>query len=165
MQLNGFDRPGGVEWRAFAVSLTDLEEFMRKDYTAVCLDRSGDSPALRRDRFVHPGTFGTSTRLLRTFALDRKVISLPFAIRALTSLPAQVLSLADRGRIAEGMKADVVIFDPATVRDRATYFEPFQYSEGIELVLTNGVPVVVAGKPTEAKPGRVLERQRGPRRP
>jgi N-acyl-D-amino-acid deacylase len=164
LQLHGFDRPGGVQWRAFAVSLLDLEEFMRKDYTAVCTDRGGDSPALREDRFVHPGTFGTATRLLRRFALDRQVISLPFAIRSLTSLPAQILGLRDRGRIAEGLKADLVVFDPATVRDRATFFEPFQYSEGINYVLTNGTLVVDGGRPTAAKPGRVLGRQRSPRR-
>ncbi len=160
IQLSGFDRPGGIQWRAFAVSLLDLEEFMRKDYTAVCLDRGGDSPRLRQNPFVHPGTFGTATRLIRTFALDKQVISLPFAIRSLTSLPAQILGLKDRGRIAEGLRADVVVLDPATVRDKATFFEPFQYSEGIEFVLTNGQLVVDGGAPTAAKPGRVLERQR-----
>lgn len=160
IQLHGFDRPGGIQWRAFAVSLLDLEEFMRKDYTAVCLDRGGDTPRMRENPFVHPGTFGTSTRLLRTFALDRQVISLPFAIRSLTSLPAQILGLKDRGRVAEGLRADLVVLDPATVRDKATFFEPFQYSEGIEYVLTNGQLVVDAGKPTAAKPGRILERQR-----
>ncbi len=164
MQMHGFDRPGGVQWRAFAVSLADLEEFMRKDYTAVCTDRGGDSPLLRRDRFVHPGTFGTTTRLLRRFALDRQVITLPFAVRSLTSLPAQILGLRDRGRIAEGLRADLVVFDPATVRDRSTFFDPFQYSEGINFVLTNGTLVVDNGVPTTAKPGRVLDRQRSPRR-
>jgi N-acyl-D-amino-acid deacylase len=163
LQMSGFDRPGGVEWRAFAVSLLDLEEFMRKDYTTVCTDRGGDWPALRRQRFTHPGTFGTSTRLLRRFVLEKRVITLPFAIRSLTSLPAQILGLRDRGRIAEGMKADLVVFDPETVRDRATFFEPFQYGEGIEYVLTNGTLVVDGGRPTAAKPGRVLERQRQPR--
>lgn len=164
LQMHGFDRPGGVQWRAFAVSLTDLEEFMRQDYTGVCLDRSGDTPDLRKDPFVHPGTFGTATRLIRTFALEKKVITLPFAIRSLTSLPAQILGLKDRGRIAEGMKADLVVFDPATVRDRATYFEPFRYSEGINFVFANGVAVVDGGRPTDARPGRVLDRQRPARR-
>jgi N-acyl-D-amino-acid deacylase len=160
MQLNGFDRPGGVQWRAFAVSLLDLEEFMRQDYTGVCTDRGGDSPSLREERFVHPGTFGTSTRLIRTFALDRQVITLPHAVRSLTGLPAQILGFTDRGRIAAGMRADVVVFDPETIRDQGTYFEPFQYSEGITYVLVNGAFVVDGGRPTEAKPGRVLSRQR-----
>lgn len=160
MQMNGFDRPGGIEWRAFAVSLLDLEEFMRQDYTAVCTDRSGDTPEMRRNPFVHPGTFGTTTRLLRLFAMDRKTITLPHAIRSLTGLPAQILGLKDRGRIGEGMLADIVVFDPDRIRDKATYFEPFQYSEGITEVLVNGTLVVLEGKPTAAKPGRMLTRQR-----
>jgi N-acyl-D-aspartate/D-glutamate deacylase len=94
-----------VQLRAFAVSLTDLEQFMKQDYTAVCTDRRGDSPELRKDRFVHPGTFGTSTRLIRTFALDKKVITLPFAIRALTSLPAQIVGLRDRGRLPRSIES------------------------------------------------------------
>jgi len=165
MQMNGFDTPGGVEWRAFAVSLLDLEEFMRQDYTAVCTDRSGESPEMRRNPFVHPGTFGTVPRLIRTFAMERRTITLAHAIRSLTGLPAQILGLKDRGRIAEGLLADVVVFDPDRIRDKATYFEPFQYSEGVTHVLVNGAFVLDDGKPTTAKPGRVLTRQRTARRP
>jgi N-acyl-D-amino-acid deacylase len=165
MQMTGFEGPGGVEWRAFAVSLLDLEEFMRKDYTGVCTDRSGDTPEMRRNPFVHPGTFGTVPRLIRTFAMERRTISLPHAIRSLTGLPAQILGLRDRGRLAEGMFADVVVFDPERIRDRATYFEPFQYSEGISHVLVNGQLVLDQEKPTAAKPGRILTRQRPARRP
>jgi N-acyl-D-amino-acid deacylase len=164
MQLTGFDRPGGIEWRAFAVSLLDLEEFMRKDYTAVCTDRSGETPEMRRNPFVHPGTFGTVPRLIRTFALERHTITLPHAIRSLTALPAQILGLKDRGRIGEGMLADIVVFDPDLIRDKATYFEPFQYSEGISHVLVNGAFVIDEGKPTAARPGRMLTRQRTARR-
>jgi N-acyl-D-aspartate/D-glutamate deacylase len=160
-QMNGFERPGGIQFRAFAVSLLDLEEFMRQDYTAVCTDRGGASvDAARPGRFIHPGTFGTAPRLIRTFALEKRVVTLPFVIRSLTSLPARILGLTDRGRIEPGRKADVVIFDPERIRERATYFEPYQYSEGIEYVLVNGQMVVDAGKPTDAKPGRVLARQR-----
>ena len=114
---------------------------------------------------MHPGTFGTSTRLIRSFALDKGVITLPFAIRSLTSLPAQILGLTDRGRIAAGMRADLVVFDPERIRDRATFFEPFLPNEGIEYVLANGAFTVDGGTPTPAKPGRVLSRQRprGPR--
>ena len=165
MQMTGFEGPGGVEWRAFAVSLLDLEEFMRKDYTGVCTDRSGDTPEMRRNPFVHPGTFGTVPRLIRTFAMDRRTITLPHAIRSLTGLPAQILGLRDRGRLAEGMFADVVVFDPDRIRDRATYFDPFQYSEGISHVLVNGKLVLDQEKPTAAKPGRILTRQRPARRP
>lgn len=159
IQMNGFDRPGGITLRAFAVSLLDLEEFMKKDYTAVCTDRQGDTPELRKNAFVHPGTFGTATRLIRTFALEKKAISLPFAIRSMTSLPAQILGLRDRGRLVEGARADLVVFDPETIRDKATYFEPFRFSEGIHFVLVNGQLVVDQGKPTAARPGKVLLRR------
>jgi N-acyl-D-amino-acid deacylase len=162
IQLNGFDRPGGIQLRAFAVSLLDLEEFMKKDYTGVCTDRQGDTEELRKNAFVHPGTFATTTRLLRQFVFEKKVITLPFAIRSLTSLPASILGFRDRGRLLEGARADVVILDPETLRDKATYFEPFQFSEGIDVVLVNGAPVVDGGKPTGARPGRVLSRQRKP---
>jgi N-acyl-D-amino-acid deacylase len=160
IQLNGFDRPGGIQLRAFAVSLLDLEEFMKKDYTGVCTDRQGDTPELRKNPFVHPGTFATTTRLLRQFVFEKKVITLPFAIRSLTSLPASILGLRDRGRLAEGARADVVVLDPQRLRDKATYFEPFQFSEGIDEVWVNGTLVVDGGKPTGARPGRVLSRQR-----
>ena len=166
IQLNGFDKPDAIEWRAFAVSLDDLKEFMRKDYTAVCTDRGGDTPQMRNNPFVHPGTFGTTTRRIRRFVFDEPVTTLPFAIRSMTSLSAQILGMHDRGRIAQGLKADIVVFDPTTLRDKATYFEPFQYSEGINFVLVNGALVVDLAKPTAAKPGKVLVRQRsGPAAP
>jgi N-acyl-D-aspartate/D-glutamate deacylase len=127
----------------------------------VCTDRTGASVDDRRNgRFIHPGTFGTAPRRIRTFVFEKQVTTLPFAIRSLTSLPAQILGLRDRGRIAPGQKADVVIFDPETLVDKATYFEPYQYSEGINFVMVNGRFVVDGGKPTMAKPGRVLEHQR-----
>jgi len=160
IQLKGFERPGGIQLRAFAVSLLDLEEFMKKDYTGVCTDRQGDTPELRKNAFVHPGTFATTTRLLRQFVFEKKIITLPFAIRSLTSLPAGILGLRDRGRLTEGARADLVIFDPETLRDKATYFEPFQFSEGIEHVWVNGALVVDGGKPTGTRPGRVLSRHR-----
>jgi N-acyl-D-amino-acid deacylase len=165
LQMNGFDRPGGVQFRAFAVSLLEIEEFMKKDYTAVCTDRDGDSPELRKNPFVHPGTFGTVPRKLRTFVFDRNVVTLPFAIRSMTSLSAQILGLRDRGRLAEGLKADIVVFDPATIKDKATFQSPFVFSEGINFVLVNGGFVVDRGKPTTARPGKVLERQRPAKTP
>ncbi len=160
LQMNGFERPGGVLWMAKAVGMIDIEEWMSRDYTGVCLDRGGDRPEIRSDRSIHPGYFGTSGRLIREFALDRGTITLPHAIRSLTGLPAQILGLADRGRIAPGMKADVVVFDPQTIGTDATYLNPFVYQRGMTHVLVNGSFVVDEGAPTEATPGRVLRRQR-----
>ena len=157
---NGYpDRLGGVVWTMKAVGMVDIEEWMRHDWNGVSLDRAVDDLAGCRS-FTHPGTWGTSGRLLRTFVFERKTITLPYAIRSLTSVGAQALGLTDRGLLREGMLADVVIFDPETIRTGATYLEPCVAQEGITTVLVNGVAVVDQGKVTGAKPGRVLERQR-----
>ncbi len=107
----------------------------------------------------HPRSFGTHTHILADYVRERHVFSLEEAIRKMTSQPANRLGIADRGLIRQGMKADVVVFDPATVRDMATYEKPDQYSQGIEWVFINGIPVVANEKPTDALPGRIL---RGP---
>ena len=92
--------------------------------------------------------------------MDRGTITLPYAIRSLTSVGAQALGLSDRGLLREGMMADIVVFDPATIRSDATYLNPCVEQQGITHVLVNGQAVVEGGKPTPALPGRVLERQR-----
>jgi N-acyl-D-aspartate/D-glutamate deacylase len=107
----------------------------------------------------HPRSFGSTTRLLSEYVRERPVFTLEEAVRKMTSLPANRLGLADRGILRQGMKADVVVFDPATVKDTATYEKPDQYSQGIAWVLVNGTAVVADGKPTNALPGQVL---RGP---
>jgi N-acyl-D-amino-acid deacylase len=107
----------------------------------------------------HPRSFGSNTRLLAEYVREQHVFTLEEAIRKMTSLPADRLGLADRGILRQGMKADVVVFDPATVKDLSTYENPAQYSTGIAWVLVNGKAVVAEGKPTNALPGRVL---RGP---
>ena len=107
----------------------------------------------------HPRSFGSHTRLLAEYVRNQHVFSLEEAVRKMTSLPADRLGLADRGVLRQGMKADVVVFDAATVQDMATYENPLQYSKGIDVVLVNGKAVVADGKPTNALPGQVL---RGP---
>ena len=159
LQMNGLPQPGGVLWMAMAVGMVDIEEWMKKDYTAVALDRMSDD-GQRTSKSTHPGQYGTSGRLLREFVFERGTITLPHAIRSLTGLPAQILGLQDRGRIAVGQKADVVIFDPQTVRSGATYLDPYVFQEGMNWVLVNGRFVVDEARPTDALPGIVLERQR-----
>jgi hypothetical protein len=100
----------------------------------------------------HPRSFGTHTHILGEYVRERHVFSLEEAIRKMTSQPANRLGLADRGLIRRGMTADVVVFDPATVRDTATYEKPDQYSQGIDWVLINGKPVIANGAPTNALP-------------
>jgi N-acyl-D-aspartate/D-glutamate deacylase len=107
----------------------------------------------------HPRSFGSHARILSDIVRERHVISLEEAVRKLSSQAANRLGLQDRGLLRQGMKADVVIFDPGTVRDMATYEKPDQYAQGIDWVLINGKAVVANGAPTNALPGRVL---RGP---
>ena len=105
---------------------------------------------------AHPRTYGNFARLLGKYVRDEKVISLTEAIRRLTSLPATNLGLKDRGSLKPGMFADVVIFDPETIADRATFGQPHQYSVGVRDVFVNGVHVLKNGEHTGAKPGRAL---------
>ena len=144
---------------AKAVGMVDIEEWMTQDYTAVALDRMVDTGD-RSSPSTHPGQYGTSGRLLREFVFERGTITLPHAIRSMTGLSAQILGLRDRGRIAVGQKADVVVFDPETVRSDATYLDPHVFQEGMTWVLVNGRFVVDGGEVTDALPGTVLERQR-----
>jgi N-acyl-D-amino-acid deacylase len=108
---------------------------------------------------THPRAYGNFARLLGRYVRDEGVIPLEEAIRKLTSLPASNLQIEGRGRLAPGFAADVVIFDPATIRDVATFEEPHQLAEGVRDVFVNGVAVLRGGDPTGATPGQVV---RGP---
>ncbi len=108
---------------------------------------------------THPRAYGNFARLLGKYVRDEKVIPLEEAIRKLTSFPAATLRVSDRGRLEPNYFADVVVFDPATIADRATYEKPHQYSVGVRHVFVNGVQVLKDGEHTGAKPGRVV---RGP---
>lgn len=107
-----------------------------------------------------PRSYGSYPRILGQFVRDEAVLSLEQAVAKMTSMPAARLGLKDRGRIADGLVADLVLFDPATVRSNATYEEPRRFPTGIEMVIVNGVPVVDAGEHTGALPGRALRRGR-----
>jgi len=104
----------------------------------------------------HPRSFGTFTRILGDVVRKRHVLTLEEAVRKMTSQPANRLGITDRGLLHVGMKADIVVFDPATVSDTSTFAKPDQYSKGVSWVLINGKPVVANGAPTNALPGRVL---------
>ena len=106
----------------------------------------------------HPRSYGTFPRVLGKYAREEGVLSLPEAVRKMSGLPAERLGLSGRGRLAKGMKADVVLFNPDTVRDRATYTEPYQYPVGIEYVFVNGQVVVGPEGHTGALPGQILSR-------
>lgn len=108
---------------------------------------------------AHPRATGTFPRVLGRHVRELGVLTLEKAIRKMTSLPADVLGLPDRGRLAEGRAADVVVFDPATVEDRSTYERPNLMATGVRHVLVNGVPVLLDGKLTGRTPGRFLQRR------
>jgi N-acyl-D-amino-acid deacylase len=133
----------------------DVERILRHPWTAVAsdgrLNRLGDG-------HPHPRAYGTFPRVLGHYVRTQRVLPLEEAVRKMTSLPAMRLGLRTRGRVAEGMHADLVVFDPATVSDRATFEAPHQYPVGIDHVIVNGTPVVDAGRFTDARAGRVLRR-------
>ena len=152
---------GSVACVYFIIDEADLELAMKQPWVAVGSDGSSlaiDGPL--RAGVPHPRNFGTFPRVLGRYVRERKVISLEEAIRKMTTLPASILGLSDRGAIKAGQWADLVLFDPNTVADRATFEDPFQYPVGIDTVLVNGTVVLDEGKHTNARPGKVLKRAR-----
>ena len=144
----------------FGMSQPDVTLALQQPWVSIDNDSEGTSPdGLLGQAHPHPRAYGTFPRILRKYVREDKALTLEDAIRKFSALPAQRLRLTDRGVLKAGMWADVVIFDPATVRDRATFDNPNQLSEGMDYVLVNGVPVIDQGKMTGALPGRVL---RGP---
>ncbi len=144
------------------MSEEDVETIMRAPWVAFGTDGMAVAPTgpLSRGK-PHPRYYGTFPRILGRFVRERGILSLEEAIRKATSLPAQRLGLRDRGLLREGFWADIVVFDPETIIDRATYDDPHRFPEGIAHVVVNGVPVIDRGRHTGARPGRVL-RKRSP---
>lgn len=144
---------GGASLVSFNMSERDIELLMREPWTMTSSD-GGLVPAGQGK--PHPRFYGAFPRKLAVYARERGVIDLPFAIRSMTSLPAQVFGMKDRGSVRSGAYADLVIFDPARLRDTATYENPHQLAEGVTHVIVNGVLVRDRGTFTNALPGRVL---------
>ena len=144
----------------FGMSEPDVALGLQQPWVSVDNDSSGTAPTgLLGQEHPHPRAYATFPRILRKYVREEHKLSLPDAIRKFSALPAQRMHLTDRGVLKQGMWADVVVFDPATVRDVATFENPNQLSQGMEYVLVNGVPVIDEGKMTNALPGKVL---RGP---
>ena len=108
----------------------------------------------------HPRGYGNNARVLGEYVRELKLLRLEDAIRRMTSLPATTFQLKDRGLVRAGAWADLVVFDPAKVTDRATFEEPHRYAEGFRLVLVNGVTVIETDKHTGARPGQVIRMNR-----
>jgi dihydroorotase/N-acyl-D-amino-acid deacylase len=148
-------RNGGAGCIFHAISEEDVQRIMRHPQTMVASDGTLSRPG---DSSPHPRCYGTFPRVLGVYVREKKVLTLETAIHKMTQMPAQRLGLKDRGQIAEGMAADIVVFDPATVRDQATFTDPHQYPVGIPFVIVNGAVVVDGGKFSAARGGRVLRR-------
>ncbi|HUE86228.1 MAG TPA: amidohydrolase family protein [Vicinamibacterales bacterium] len=142
---------------SFNMSERDIELLMRQPWTMTSTD--GDLVPMGQGK-PHPRAYGAFPRKLRLYVRERGTIDLSFAIRSMTSLPAQVFGLTDRGQIRPGAIADLVIFDPANVHDAATYQEPHRLAEGMTHIVVNGVLVRENGAFTDALPGRVLAPER-----
>jgi dihydroorotase/N-acyl-D-amino-acid deacylase len=144
---------GGCGGIYHAIDEQDLQRILRHPATMIASD--GGVPVFG-EASPHPRNYGTFSRVLGRYVRELKVLSLEDAVRKMSAFPAQRLGLADRGVLREGLKADIVIFNPDTVRDLATFERPHQYSEGVSVVLVNGQVVFENGAVTAARPGRIL---------
>ncbi len=143
----------------FGMSEADVTLTLLQPWVSIDNDSQGTAPdGVLGKEHPHPRAYGTFPRILRKYVREEKKLRLEEAVRKFTALPAQRMRLVDRGVLKAGMWADVVVFDPATVRDLATFENPNRLSEGMRFVLVNGVPVIDGGKATPALPGKVLRR-------
>jgi N-acyl-D-amino-acid deacylase len=136
-----------------AIDEADVERIMKYPWTMIGSD--GEVPIFGKG-VLHPRSYGTFARVLGVYVRERKILTLEDAVRKMSSFPAQRLGLSDRGLLRPGMKADVVIFDPATVADRAVFGNPHQYAAGFSHVIVNGELIIDDGRVTERRPGRIL---------
>jgi dihydroorotase/N-acyl-D-amino-acid deacylase len=141
----------------FGMSEPDVALALEQPWVSIDNDSSGTSPeGILGQEHPHPRAYGTFPRILRKYVREEKKLSLEDAIRKFSALPAQRMRLTDRGVLKAGMWADVVVFDPETIHDVATFEDPNRLSQGMEYVLVNGTLVIDGGKMTGAKPGKVL---------
>ncbi|KCZ57363.1 hypothetical protein HY29_01150 [Hyphomonas beringensis] len=141
----------------FTMSEDSIREIIQKPYVSFVSDGVAMAPeGVFLESGTHPRSYGNFSRVYAHYVRDENLLSLPEAIRRMTSLPAGVLSLEDRGVLKEGNVADIVIFDPETIQDKATYLEPHQFSVGVDAVIVNGQAALQDGEPTGAMPGKAL---------
>jgi N-acyl-D-aspartate/D-glutamate deacylase len=140
----------------------DVVEVIRHPLAAIGSDGEAEAPYGPSGKYAtHPRAYGTFPRALRRYAIDKKLVPLEELIRRMTSWPAQRMGLQDRGILASGMAADVVVFDPEKIRDLATYEDSHRYPEGIEFVIVNGAVTIEHGEHTKERAGQVLRHKPG----
>jgi len=140
------------------MSEDDVDTIIRYPNAAIASD--GSIVSFGRGQ-PHPRSYGTNARVLANYVRERSVLTLEEAVRRMTSLPARTFGFTERGLIRPGMVADLVLFDPASVSDKATFEDPHRYSEGFDYVLVNGVPVVAEGQITDERPGKFVSQNSG----
>jgi len=148
-----------VETTYFMMSEANVKLQLQQSWMKIGTDATGVDPEEMKGRLVHPRAYGSFPRILGRYVREEKIVPLEDTVRKMTSSVTRRLSIRDRGLLQEGMLADITVFDPNTILDRATYEDPNQLSVGIEHVFVNGVAVVKDGKVTGAQPGVAL---RGP---
>ena len=149
---------GGTGVAPQSMNEEQKRQALRASWISIDTDASPVNPSTAPS--AHPRAFGTFPRILAKYVREERVIPLEDAVRKMTSSPANVLGLFDRGRIAPGMAADLVLFDPATVQDRATFTKPLVYATGIDVVIVNGQVAIDEGKASAASAGKVLRHGR-----
>ena len=146
-----------TEVAVFGMDEPDVMLALKQPWMSIDNDSQGTAPeGLLGDEHPHPRAYGTFPRILRKYVREEHALTLPDAIRKFTALPAQKMRLIDRGVLKQGMWADVVVFDPENITDKATFEDPNLLSVGRDYVLVNGVPVIADGKMTGKLPGKVL---------
>jgi dihydroorotase/N-acyl-D-amino-acid deacylase len=144
---------GGCQCVYHAMSMIDVDRIMQHPNTMIASDGGIMAPPNLRP---HPRNYGTFAKVLGEFVREREVLSLPTAIHKMTRMPADRINLVDRGRLEIGARADVAVFDPDEIIDKATFEGPHQYAEGVHHVFVNGEAVLLNKEMTGARPGRVL---------
>jgi len=144
---------GGCSAVYHAISEEDIDRVLRSPYTMIASD--GDIPVFGKAA-PHPRSYGTFARILGVYVREKKLLTLEDAVRKMSGFPAERLKIWDRGLLRPGMKADIIVFDPATVADKAEFDKPHQYSVGVRDVMVNGRLVLQNGAVTAARPGKVL---------
>jgi N-acyl-D-amino-acid deacylase len=141
----------------FLISEDNIRKMLPLSYVSVCSDAASipDEPPFNNDG-THPRAYGSFARLLAKYSREEKLFSTEEAVRKMTSLPASNLKIAKRGLLKVGYYADVVLFDPSTIQDHATFEDPHKYTTGVVHVFVNGVQVLKEGEHTNKKPGRLV---------
>ncbi len=153
------EEDGDVPFIGYGMSPQNVEMVLSNPLVMIGSDGESMAPTGKTAASrPHPRSYGSHARVLAYYTVEKRLFDLPTAVKKMTSMPADQAGIGDRGRIARGRKADIVVFDAATIKDEATFDNPHRYPAGIRHVLVNGVPVVEDGNHTGARPGRMLRK-------